>query len=74
VPPASSSRSNRTIAGVAIVETRPIGWLTRIFGHATDPETIKAKMVAAGYELVESHDFLRLQSFLVFRPSANPSA
>ena len=58
---------------VAIVETRPIGWLTRIFGHATDPETIKAEMVAAGYELVESPDFLRLQSFLVFRPSANPS-
>jgi len=58
----------------AIVETWSIGWLTRIFGHATDPETIKAETVAAGYELVESHDFLRLQSFLVFRPSANPSA
>jgi hypothetical protein len=34
--------------------------LTRIFVHATDPGTIKAETVAAGYELVESHDFLRL--------------
>lgn len=69
-----AARYLRNGGRVAIVETRPIGWLTRIFGHATDPETIKAEMVAAGYELVESHDFLRLQSFLVFRPSANPSA
>jgi arsenite methyltransferase len=59
---------------VAIVETRPIGWLTRIFGHATDPETINAEMVAAGYVLVDSYNFLCLQSFLVFRPSANRSA
>ncbi len=56
---------------VAIVENRPIRWLTRIFGHATDPATIKAEMAAAGYELVAEHDFLRLQSFFVFRPTGN---
>ena len=69
-----AARYLRNGGRVAIVETRQIGWLTRIFGHATDPETIKAEMVTAGYELVDSRDFLRLQSFLVFRPSGNPSA
>jgi predicted methyltransferase len=54
---------------VAIVETRPIGWLTRIYRHATDPATIESEMNAAGYELVERHELRRLQSFLVFRPA-----
>ncbi len=66
-----AARYLRNGGRVAIVETRPIGWLTRIYRHATDPDTITAEMVAAGYELVESYDFLRLQSFLVFSPSGD---
>ena len=58
---------------VVIVETRLMGWLTRIYRHATDPRTVAAEMTAAGYELAESRDFLRLQSFLVFRPVVDAS-
>jgi SAM-dependent methyltransferase len=69
-PPAYFRRAARYLrqgGRVVIVETRPIGWLTRIYRHATDPRTVTAEMIDAGYELVESRDFLRLQSFLVFR-------
>jgi SAM-dependent methyltransferase len=69
-PPAYFRRAARYLrqgGRVAIVETRPIGWLTRIYRHATDPRTVTAEMIGAGFDLVEGHDFLPLQSFLVFR-------
>lgn len=37
-------------------------------GHATPPEQIARAMDAAGYALVERHDFLERQSFQVFAP------
>jgi len=40
------------------------GWL--LFGHATPAEVMREEMAAAGYRLVQQHDFLARQSFLVF--------
>ncbi len=37
-------------------------------GHETPAETIEAELVAAGYRLEESYDFLEKQNFLVFSP------
>jgi arsenite methyltransferase len=48
---------------VAVVEARPKRLL---FGHGTDPDTITSTMAKAGYTLVDQHDFLVRQSFLVF--------
>ena len=50
---------------VAIVEGRP-GWFQRVFPHATDPDEIQRDMEAAGYRLLDSHDWLSQQSFQVF--------
>ena len=52
---------------VAIVELRP-AWYTRFFPHATSSELIEREMSGAGYQLVESHDWLSRQHFLVFAP------
>lgn len=38
-------------------------------GHWSDPEAVRLEMAEAGYRLVAEHDFLPLQSFLVFAPS-----
>lgn len=35
-------------------------------GHATTPEDIRTQLEAAGYTLVESHEFLEKQSFQIF--------
>ncbi len=61
---------------VAMVESTPVGWIRRLFGHATDPARIRADMTAAGYTLVEHHDFLLpRQTFLVFaRPVETAAA
>jgi ubiquinone/menaquinone biosynthesis C-methylase UbiE len=55
---------------VAIVEFVETGWLSRWFGHNTNPEIIRDELSAAGYELVVDHDFLPRQSFAVFAPRA----
>ncbi len=36
--------------------------------HTTSAETIRSEMQAAGYHVVEAHDFLSRQHFLVFAP------
>jgi cyclopropane fatty-acyl-phospholipid synthase-like methyltransferase len=52
---------------VAIIEYAPkSGWFQRLFGHATEEDVIRSEMEAAGYSLLEDHDFLSRQSFLVF--------
>ena len=53
---------------VAIVELRP-AWYTRFFPHATSSDLIEQEMADAGYRLVERHDWLSRQHFLVFSPS-----
>lgn len=56
---------------IAIIDLRmeDKGWLGRTLDpHAIDGEVIKADMAAAGYTLVEEHDFLKKQHFMVFAP------
>ena len=58
--------SLRPRARIAIVEFKAGGWISRFFGHATDAETMRAEMSAAGYDLAESFDFLERQHFMIF--------
>ena len=50
---------------VAIIDFRPTGWAW-LFGHATEKETVRDEMAAAGYRLVDEFDFLPKQHFQVF--------
>ena len=54
---------------VAIVEYKETGWLSRWLGHHTHPETIQREMREAGFERVESFDWLERQSFQIFAPT-----
>lgn len=54
----------RPAGRVAVIEARP-RWFR--FGHATEPAAIRSAMIAAGYRLVDDHDFLPRQSFLTFQ-------
>lgn len=56
----------RTGGRIAIVEYDGRGLFGRLFGHATPADEIRREMAAAGYRLVDAHDFLPRQSFLVF--------
>jgi predicted methyltransferase len=47
----------------------PFRWLQGD-GHWSNPEMLREEMEAAGYERVDSFDFLPLQSFQVFAPRA----
>jgi predicted methyltransferase len=58
---------------VVIVEARPSG-LHRLFGHATEPGTIRSELEAGGYALVADHGFLPRQAFLVFERRRPPGA
>ena len=51
---------------VAIIDMNGSGWFAWLFGHATNPATIRSEMEGAGYTLDREHDFLSQQSFLVF--------
>jgi arsenite methyltransferase len=51
---------------VAILEGKREGLMARLFGHATSPATIRAEMRSAGYRVVDAHELLRRESFLVF--------
>ena len=53
---------------IAILEGKREGLLARLFGHATSPATIRAEMRSAGYRVVDAHELLRRESFLVFAP------
>lgn len=52
---------------VAVIEPRPTWWL---FGHATPEATLHGTLTAAGLEVVDEHDFLSRQAFLVGRAPA----
>jgi ubiquinone/menaquinone biosynthesis C-methylase UbiE len=52
---------------IAIIDMDGSGWFSWLFGHATPADAVRAEMQAAGYQLVQQHDFLDGQSFLVFR-------
>jgi arsenite methyltransferase len=51
---------------IAILEGKREGLMARLFGHATSPATIRAEMRSAGYRVVDAHDLLHRESFLVF--------
>lgn len=50
---------------IVIIDYKPEK-LHRIFGHASDPNTIRSEMAAAGYALEHAYDILPTQSFMVF--------
>jgi ubiquinone/menaquinone biosynthesis C-methylase UbiE len=54
---------------VAILEPRPGGFFSRLFGHATAPEEISAVMQDAGYRLLASHEVVATDSLLEFEPT-----
>lgn len=49
---------------IAVIEPLPRWYL---FGHATAPNEIESVMTTAGYVAATRHDFLKRQSFTVFR-------
>ena len=54
---------------VAIIELNELPWYARWFlrKHRTEASVIKNEMKQAGFELVEKHDFLPYQEFMIFR-------
>lgn len=50
----------------------PLRWI--LAGHWSDPDAMAAEMAEAGYRVVESHDFLPVQSFQVFAPEKGVAA
>jgi cyclopropane fatty-acyl-phospholipid synthase-like methyltransferase len=62
---------------IAILEGKREGFFARLFGHATSPATIRAEMRSAGYRVVDAHDLLPRESFLIFAlevPSAEDAS
>jgi arsenite methyltransferase len=53
---------------VVVIDLDGGGWFQRLMGHFVKPEEIRRELGEAGYHLVESHDFLSRQSFLIFAP------
>jgi ubiquinone/menaquinone biosynthesis C-methylase UbiE len=64
-------RALRPEGRVAIVEYNGEGWFQKLFSHSTPNAVIRSEMEAAGYRLVQDHEFLSRQNFLVF--AARPS-
>jgi hypothetical protein len=53
---------------VAILESRLEGLAARWMNpHGSVPDRVRAEMSGAGYELVETHNFVRGHWFAVFR-------
>ncbi len=48
-------------------EPNKLGFIRRQFGHALQEDIIKTELKQAGYELLESHNFLKQQSFNIFK-------
>lgn len=59
-------RSLREGGRIAIIDFNRESWLPWISGHWTPSDVIREEMEAAGYRLVQTHEFLPCQSFMVF--------
>jgi predicted methyltransferase len=55
-------------ASVAIVEHNGRGFIMRISGHYTPKERLIREMKTAGYSVTREFDFLRYESFIIFKP------
>jgi hypothetical protein len=58
---------------VAVLDLRgvPLVRLMAPAGHWSSPESIRREMEGAGFQQTRSHDFLPIQSFLIFSTSSN---
>jgi predicted methyltransferase len=66
---ASLQRALRPDGRVAIIDYKNEGWLARLFGHATDKETVQQDLERAGYRLRQTFEFLPRQHFEIFSVS-----
>jgi ubiquinone/menaquinone biosynthesis C-methylase UbiE len=51
---------------IAIIDFDGRAWFESWFGHSSPSDAIKREMEAAGYALLQEHDFLERQSFSIF--------
>lgn len=59
---------------IAIIDYDPkkLGALRKLHGHYLEESAIVGEMKAAGYEVVQSNDVLKEQSFNIFSPTPEP--
>ena len=56
---------------VAIIDYKDEGFVPGVLGHSTDASIIQQELESAGYRLVEQHDFIEKQHFLIFSPNGS---
>ena len=61
-----SIRTSATIARFCLL----LSWITA--GHTSDPATVEAEMIEAGYRRLAEYDFIYPQSFLVYGLVGDP--
>jgi arsenite methyltransferase len=53
---------------LAVIDYKEEGFVQGLLGHSTDESTIESELEKSGYVLVEKHDFIEKQHFLIFAP------
>jgi predicted methyltransferase len=61
-----AARHLKPAGRLAVLEYKHRGFFQRFLGHATEDEVIQSELEQAGYTLSAKHDFIELQSFLIF--------
>ncbi len=62
----SLASSLRPGGRIAILDSHPRGFLSGMFGDRISKEKVRLEMEAAGYRLVDEHDFIDRQHFQIF--------
>ncbi len=52
---------------IAVIDHLDSGLIMKIHGHTSDPHVVESELNGAGLRLVQQHDFLKNQFFLVFQ-------